>query len=62
MTTRSYTDSVSMTESTANPLAQWLNRTFPRNWETVAYIVILVLAIFTRFYILGERTKLLHFG
>ncbi|HUN09950.1 MAG TPA: TIGR03663 family protein [Aggregatilineales bacterium] len=56
MTTRSYTDSVSMTESTANPLAQWLNRTFPRNWETVAYIVILVLAIFTRFYILGERT------
>jgi DNA-binding beta-propeller fold protein YncE len=56
MTTR-YLDELSLAAApAANPLAAWLSRTFPRNWETVAYIVILLLAIFTRFYILGDRT------
>jgi DNA-binding beta-propeller fold protein YncE len=58
MTTR-YLNDTPVAEAEAapvNPVAGWLSRTFPRNWETVAYIVILVLAIFTRFYILGDRT------
>jgi hypothetical protein len=40
----------------ANPLNRWLAKVFPLNWETLLYIVILVLAIFTRFYLLGDRT------
>jgi DNA-binding beta-propeller fold protein YncE len=39
----------------ANPLNRWLTKFFPLNWETVVYIVILILAIFTRFYLLGDR-------
>ena len=38
-----------------NPLNRWLTRVFPFNWETIIYIVILILAIFTRFYLLGDR-------
>jgi predicted membrane-bound mannosyltransferase/sugar lactone lactonase YvrE/Na+-transporting methylmalonyl-CoA/oxaloacetate decarboxylase gamma subunit len=34
----------------------WLTRSFHINWETTVYIVILLLAIFTRFYNLGART------
>ncbi len=34
----------------------WLTRSFHINWETTVYIVILLLAIFTRFYDLGART------
>src|SRR5258705_6428203 len=40
----------------SNPLNRWLAKVFPLNWETALYIVILVLAIFTRFYNLGDRT------
>jgi len=40
----------------ANPLNRWLTKALPLNWETAVYIVILVLAIFTRFYLLGDRT------
>ncbi|MBL8164351.1 MAG: TIGR03663 family protein [Anaerolineae bacterium] len=39
-----------------NPLERWLTSRFRLNWETWVYLVILVLAIFTRFYILGDRT------
>ncbi|MBZ0285977.1 MAG: TIGR03663 family protein, partial [Anaerolineae bacterium] len=39
-----------------NPLNRWLAKVFPLNWETAIYIVILLLAIFTRFYQLGDRT------
>jgi predicted membrane-bound mannosyltransferase/DNA-binding beta-propeller fold protein YncE len=38
-----------------NPLNRWLTKVFPLNWETIIYIVILLLAIFTRFYLLGDR-------
>jgi len=34
----------------------WFNRSFTLNWETTIYIIILLLAIFTRFYDLGTRT------
>ena len=34
---------------------RWLARAYTVNWVTVAYTVILVLAIFTRFYNLGAR-------
>ncbi|MEP6986985.1 MAG: flippase activity-associated protein Agl23, partial [Chloroflexota bacterium] len=34
----------------------WLTKSFQINWETTIYIVILLLAIFTRFYNLGART------
>lgn len=40
----------------ANPLNSWLNTRFQLNWETGVYFVILLLAIFTRFYMLGART------
>lgn len=33
----------------------WLSRSFTINWEVVVFIVILLLALFTRFYILGDR-------
>jgi uncharacterized protein (TIGR03663 family) len=39
----------------ANPVNRWLTRIFPLNWETSVYIVILILAIFTRFSHLGDR-------
>jgi len=32
-----------------------LSRSFVLNWEVVAFVVILLLAIFTRFYLLGDR-------
>ncbi len=34
----------------------WLTKSFHINWETTVYIIILLLAIFTRFYNLGTRT------
>lgn len=45
----------SNTDYTSNPLERALNNRFRLNWETWVYIVILLLAIFTRFYILGDR-------
>ncbi len=39
------------------PVAEgWFSRSFAINWEATVYIVILLLAIFTRFYNLGTRT------
>ncbi|MEZ4666819.1 MAG: TIGR03663 family protein [Anaerolineae bacterium] len=35
---------------------RWLSKPFQLNWETWVYIAILLLALFTRFYMLGERT------
>ncbi|MBZ0281188.1 MAG: TIGR03663 family protein [Anaerolineae bacterium] len=40
---------------TTNPLEQTLTSRFRLNWETWVYILIFVLAVFTRFYILGDR-------
>jgi uncharacterized protein (TIGR03663 family) len=40
----------------ANPLNRMLARGYTLNWEAAVYIVILILAIFTRFYGLGDRT------
>ncbi len=42
--------------SQARATDSWLNRVFHVNWETTIYIIILLLAIFTRFYDLGTRT------
>jgi predicted membrane-bound mannosyltransferase/DNA-binding beta-propeller fold protein YncE len=43
-------------ESVAHPVNRWLTGRIPLNWEFWVYLVILILAIFTRFYILGDRT------
>ncbi|MBL8156485.1 MAG: TIGR03663 family protein, partial [Anaerolineae bacterium] len=45
-------------EQTADdhPMNRWFNARLQLNWETWVYIAILLLAIFTRFYILGDRT------
>ncbi len=40
----------------SNPLDRWLAKVYPINWETAVYILIFILAIFTRFYGLGDRT------
>lgn len=42
--------------SQARVADSWFSRSFHINWETTIYIVILLLAIFTRFYDLGART------
>lgn len=39
----------------SNGLSNWLSGRLTLNWEVVILLVILALAIFTRFYILGER-------
>lgn len=38
-----------------NPQNNFLGGTIRFNWEVIAFIAILLIAIFTRFYILGER-------
>lgn len=38
-----------------SPLEQWLSRVYTLNWELVIYIVIMIVAIVTRFWDLGER-------
>ena len=43
------------TQTSNHPFDNALSRRFSLNWETVVFIVILILAIFTRFYLLGER-------
>lgn len=45
----------SHSETRTSPLNQFLLRTFALRWETAVYIVIFLLAIFTRFYLLGDR-------
>lgn len=46
----------SQTETTPpDVLNQLLARVYLVNWEAIAYVVIFILAIFTRFYMLGER-------
>lgn len=42
-------------ETPYTSLNQNLARTFTINWETILWVVIFALAIFTRFYILGDR-------
>ncbi len=42
--------------SSDSPAEGWFSKSFQINWETTIYIVILLLAIFTRFYNLGART------
>ncbi|MCA9895163.1 MAG: TIGR03663 family protein, partial [Anaerolineae bacterium] len=39
----------------SNGLSNWLSGRLTLNWEVVVLVVILVLAIFTRFYVLGDR-------
>lgn len=39
----------------SNRLSRLLAQTYLINWEVVGYVVIFVLAVFTRFYMLGER-------
>src|SRR3972149_293689 len=43
------------TQSRNNALNSFLARAFSLNWETVLYIVIFIIAVFTRFYGLGDR-------
>lgn len=42
-------------ETETPPASRFLGRSFTLNWEVALYLVILLLAIFTRFYILGNR-------
>jgi uncharacterized protein (TIGR03663 family) len=39
-----------------NTLSTWLSQSVWLNWELIAWVIIFALAIFTRFYLLGERT------
>ena len=39
-----------------NTLARWLSQSVLLNWELIAWLIVFALAIFTRFYLLGERT------
>lgn len=39
-----------------NTFARWLSQSVLLNWELIAWVMVFALAIFTRFYILGERT------
>ena len=43
------------TEMSANPLNRFLAQVQVVNWELIAYVVIFLFAIFTRFYLLGDR-------
>jgi predicted membrane-bound mannosyltransferase/DNA-binding beta-propeller fold protein YncE len=40
---------------TANPVSRFLMRAQVLNWEAALYLIIFILAVFTRFYILGDR-------
>lgn len=42
-------------EQTSNPLARLWDRSYTLNWEVVVYVVIFLLAVFTRFHNLGDR-------
>ncbi len=42
-------------EGTMNPVNRWLTRSAVLNWEVAIYLVIFLLAVFTRFYALGDR-------
>ena len=38
-----------------NPLTRALAHAYTLNWEAITYVVILITAVFTRFFMLGER-------
>src|SRR5690606_40096194 len=40
---------------TLNPVTRLLTRSQVFNWELIAYLVIFLIAVFTRFYALGDR-------
>ncbi len=42
-------------ETNENPLSRWLKNGLVLNPEIIAYLVIFALAVFTRFYMLGDR-------
>ena len=46
----------STSDGTGSPVNRWLTTRFQVNWETWVFVIILLLAIFTRFYNLGTRT------
>ncbi len=46
---------VQQPDNAANPLNQFLARSQTINWQLILYIVIFLLAVFTRFYALGDR-------
>ncbi len=39
----------------SNPFASFWARTYTLNWEMIAYVVLFIAAVFTRFYGLGDR-------
>jgi uncharacterized protein (TIGR03663 family) len=39
-----------------NTFTRWLSQSILLNWETIAWVLIFILAVFTRFYMLGDRT------
>jgi len=39
-----------------NTLTRWLSQSVLLNWEFIAWVIVFALSIFTRFYILGDRT------
>lgn len=43
------------TEHENNTLSRWLSQSVLLNWETIAWVIVFALAIFTRFYMLGDR-------
>ena len=44
-----------VTEQPVTPVSRLLARAYTLNWEALVYIIIFLLAVFTRFYMLGER-------
>ncbi|NWF68207.1 MAG: TIGR03663 family protein [Chloroflexi bacterium] len=49
------TEPPAYSEPASSPLSQLFSRSFVLNAEVIAYVVIFLLAIFTRFYALGDR-------
>ena len=45
----------SQNQSSDSAVNRLIARSYTLNWEMIAYVVIFLLAIFTRFYVLGER-------
>ncbi|MBC7809979.1 MAG: TIGR03663 family protein, partial [Burkholderiales bacterium] len=42
-------------DTQSNPLNRLLANVYTLNWEVIAYLIIFVLAVFTRFHMLGDR-------
>lgn len=45
---------VTQTDNNAS-LTRWLGQSISINWEVAAYVVIILIAVFTRFFVLGDR-------